>query len=186
MNACSIPNRYLVVGWVPTSRCHSKWLTRSRGISRHLECEPIDTERRIYEGVNKALFGSDNGLSEPMMAYCLLAIGKKSRWNLSQNKLIVIQENAFENVVCKTAAILSRARWVKRESRPFVHYASSPVEVQPQVTTAWAKTRTDRTVHRSWGNQAMFSCTNKYILTNQTFTYDAFIVIDQESSLSLF
>ena len=32
----------------------------------------------------------------------------KLQWNLNQNSSIFIQENAFENVICKMAAILSR------------------------------------------------------------------------------
>ena len=32
--------------------------------------------------------------------------------NFNRNSYISIQENAFENIVCETAAILSRGRWV--------------------------------------------------------------------------
>ena len=34
-------------------------------------------------------------------------------WNRNQNSCIFIQENAFDNVVCKMAAILSRSEYVK-------------------------------------------------------------------------
>ena len=40
------------------------------------------------------------------------AIGNKLQWNLKQNSYIFIQENAFENVVWKMAAILSRPQYV--------------------------------------------------------------------------
>ena len=41
--------------------------------------------------------------------------GNKLQWNLNQNSYIFIQENAFENVVWKMAAILSRLQCVKHE-----------------------------------------------------------------------
>ena len=47
-------------------------------------------------------------LSETMMEYCYLTHGKEFQWNLNRNVYIFIQENAFENVVWKMAAILSR------------------------------------------------------------------------------
>ena len=37
----------------------------------------------------------------------------KLQWNLNRNPYIFIPENAFENVVCKTATILSRPQCVK-------------------------------------------------------------------------
>ena len=37
----------------------------------------------------------------------------KLQWNSNQNIKLFIDENAFENVICKRAAILSRERWVK-------------------------------------------------------------------------
>ena len=37
----------------------------------------------------------------------------KLQWNLNQNTIILIHENACENVVCETATILSRWKWVK-------------------------------------------------------------------------
>ena len=56
------------------------------------------------------LFGN-NSLSEPMLANWTL--GKKLKWNFDRNWNIFIQENAFENVVWKMAAILSRSQCVK-------------------------------------------------------------------------
>ena len=40
-------------------------------------------------------------------------LGNKLPWNLNENSNIFIQENAFENVVWKMSAILSRAQCVK-------------------------------------------------------------------------
>ena len=37
----------------------------------------------------------------------------KLQWNLNGNSNILIQENAFESVVCETAAILSRPQCIK-------------------------------------------------------------------------
>ena len=42
-------------------------------------------------------------------------LGNKLQWNLNRNSCIFIQENAFENVVWKMAAILSRPPCVKSE-----------------------------------------------------------------------
>ena len=41
-------------------------------------------------------------------------LANKIQWNLKQNSRIFIQENAFENVVCKIAAILCRSQYVKK------------------------------------------------------------------------
>ena len=39
-------------------------------------------------------------------------IRNKILWNFNQNTKLFIHENAFENIVCQMAAILSRGRWV--------------------------------------------------------------------------
>ena len=39
----------------------------------------------------------------------------KFQWNLNRNSYLFIQENAFKDVVCEKAAILSRPQCVKRE-----------------------------------------------------------------------
>ena len=36
------------------------------------------------------------------------------QWNFNQNTKCFIHENAYESILCKMAAILSRGRWVKR------------------------------------------------------------------------
>ena len=46
--------------------------------------------------------------SEPMLAYCYLDPGNIFQWNSNKNTIIFIQENAFENIVCEMAAILSQ------------------------------------------------------------------------------
>ena len=64
--------------------------------------------------------GSDNGLA-PIRRHNLnqcwnivnWTLGNKFQWNLNKNSNIFIQENAFENVVWKMAAILSRPQCVK-------------------------------------------------------------------------
>ena len=40
----------------------------------------------------------------------------KIQWNSNQNTQIFVHGNAFENVVCEMAAILSRRRWVKKQN----------------------------------------------------------------------
>ena len=50
-------------------------------------------------------------LSQPTLEHCW-TLGYKLRWNLNRNWYIFIQENAFENVVCKVPGILSRPQCV--------------------------------------------------------------------------
>ena len=59
-------------------------------------------------------------LSESMLE-CWFNPWEKLQWSLKRNLNIFIQENTFENVVWKMAAILSRPQWVKmNESCGFV------------------------------------------------------------------
>ena len=64
------------------------------------------------------IIGSDNGLSPErcqgiiwtnagILLIGTLALRNKLQWNFNRNSNIFIQENAFESVVCETAAILS-------------------------------------------------------------------------------
>ena len=48
-------------------------------------------------------------------------IGNKSQWNLKWNSYIFTEENAFENVVWKMVAILSRPQCVNWQSATYVH-----------------------------------------------------------------
>ena len=47
-----------------------------------------------------------------MLEYCQLNAYYKIQWNLNLNSYSFIEENAFENVVCKMVAILSQPQWV--------------------------------------------------------------------------
>ena len=40
----------------------------------------------------------------------------KLQWNFNQNTKLFIHKNAFQNIVCQMAAILSKGRWVKTEN----------------------------------------------------------------------
>ena len=70
-------------------------------------------------------------LSEQCWNIVNWTIGNKLQWNLNRNLYIVIQENAFEIVVWKMAAILSRPQCVNsaylQDSYPelYVHKATS-------------------------------------------------------------
>ena len=57
------------------------------------------------------LFGAKS-LSEPILGYCYLDPRNKLQWNFNQNIKLFIHENAYEKIVCETAAILSMGRWV--------------------------------------------------------------------------
>ena len=53
------------------------------------------------------LFGT-KPLYEPMI-FINYTIKKKIQWNFFQNTTIFIQENLFENIICKMLAILSQS-----------------------------------------------------------------------------
>ena len=57
------------------------------------------------------LFGT-KPLSKPMLGYCHLNLRNKLQWNFNQNTKLLINEIAFENIVCKMTTIFSRGRWV--------------------------------------------------------------------------
>ena len=75
--------------------------------------------------VSKLIIGSANGLSPGRrqaiiwtnagIMLIIRTLGNKLKWNLNRNSYIFIQENAFESVVWKTAAILSQPRCVKAQ-----------------------------------------------------------------------
>ena len=54
--------------------------------------------------------------AKPLFEHCWNIVNSslrnKIQWNLKQNLCIFIQENAFENVVCEMASILSRPQCV--------------------------------------------------------------------------
>ena len=71
---------------------------------------------------NLTIIGSDNVLSPGWRqaiiwtnAGILLTLGNKLQWNFNRNSYIFVQENAFQNVVWKKAAILSRPQCVNRQ-----------------------------------------------------------------------
>ena len=75
--------------------------------------------------VNLTIIASDNGLS-PGRRQAIIgtndqwkdivnwALRNKIQWNLNQSSYIFIQDNAFENVVCSMAAILSLPQYVNQ------------------------------------------------------------------------
>ena len=103
------------------------WCFRSE-ISIHiliLDCLLISTHwgRVTHICVSKlTIIGSDNGLSPERRQAIIwtkagnivdLTLRNKLQWNGNRNSYIFIQENPFENVVWKMAAILSRPQCVK-------------------------------------------------------------------------
>ena len=82
-------------------------------------CDEFNSSPPIYASVNRTGIGSENGLSPIRRqaiiwtnAVFLSRLRNKVQWNLNQNSNIFIHENAFENIVCEIAVILSRGRWV--------------------------------------------------------------------------
>ena len=51
-------------------------------------------------------------LSEPMLEYCQLDHKDNLQWNCKWKSYIFIQENTFENVVCKISAIWPRLQYI--------------------------------------------------------------------------
>ena len=70
-------------------------------------------------------------------------LSNKFQWNLKRNSHICIQENAFENVACETAAILSRPQCVK------AHVSFS---LRPCHNREWVR----RLECSSWGRKTSF------------------------------
>ena len=60
--------------------------------------------------------------TSPCLNQCLFidnwTIRNKCHWQLNRNSNMFTQENAFENIVCEIAAILSRGRWVNMRKWP--------------------------------------------------------------------
>ena len=56
----------------------------------------------------------------------------KLQWNFNQNAKLFIHENASENIVCETAAILSMGRWVNSPSGPLTHHNSEAARKSSQ------------------------------------------------------
>ena len=84
-----------------------------------------EAEWCIYASLNYTIIGSDNGLSvvtwmapshylNECWSIVNWTLGNKLHWNLNRNFYIFIQENAFENVLWKMAAILSWPQCVNR------------------------------------------------------------------------
>ena len=61
--------------------------------------------------------GSDNGLAPMNQCWDVVnrTLVNKFQWNLKRNSYIFSQENAFENVVCEMAVILSGSYCVKKK-----------------------------------------------------------------------
>ena len=115
VNASQIPDN-LIIYWTVfhanTKKTHWSSLLTHWGQATHICVSKL------------TIIGSNNGLSPDRRQAIiwinagLLLIGplyrNKLQWNLNLNSNIFIQENAFESVVCETAAILSRPQCVKR------------------------------------------------------------------------
>ena len=76
----------------------------------------------VYLAVNITIIGSDNGLSPDLHQAIIWTnagiffnstLGNKLQWNINWNSYVFIEENEFENVVWKFAAILFQLQCVK-------------------------------------------------------------------------
>ena len=74
-------------------------------------------------------------LSEPMLEYYQMDPRNELQWNFYQNSFIFIQENPFENVVWKMAAILSRLQCVEILCLPITPFVWFPIVYQSTAYT---------------------------------------------------
>ena len=81
-------------------------------------CELIEARRCIYASLTCVGIGSGNGLSPVRRCWLIFnwTLRNKLQWNVNQSFNVFIEENAFENVICITAAILSWPQCVNDES----------------------------------------------------------------------
>ena len=56
---------------------------------------------------------STKPLLEAMLTYYKCTLRNKLQWNSNQNTTFSIHENAFGNIVCEMATILSKGRWLE-------------------------------------------------------------------------
>ena len=95
------------------------------------------------------IIGSDNGLSlgrRQLPSHYLnqcwnivdWTLGNKLQWNLNRNSYIFIQENAFENVVWKMAAILSWLQCINVHSLCIISTAYLKQVIVIQVQFDWS------------------------------------------------
>ena len=82
-------------------------------------------------------------LTEPTLENCQLDPGNKLQWNFNRNSNIFVQENSFENVVCKMAPILSLPQCVNKQNICEMYY--TPVKASPGVS--WGP------IEGLWGSQ---------------------------------
>ena len=84
---------------------------------------------------DQTIIGSDNGLSPShYLNQCWnivnLTLSNKLQWKGNRKSQIFIKENAFENIVCEMAAILSRSQCVNYKGRYSSHCMfSCPAEL---------------------------------------------------------
>ena len=93
----TIPGCMLQIWWFQL-----KYLTSYR--ADKVKYTDIKTYRRT-DGRRQRQYPFGLTLSEPMLIYCKLDHRKQTSVNPNQNAKIFIQENAFENVVCKIAIL---------------------------------------------------------------------------------
>ena len=67
-------------------------------------------------------FGSDNHSApshylNQCWGFVNWTLRNKLQWNFNQDTKLFIHENAYENIVCEMAALLSKAKWVKLSSK---------------------------------------------------------------------
>ena len=103
----------------PWRKCNRKctWLCPLKNISHIVQASwPSDTYVRQWIRPSlvqiMACLAPSHYLNQCWLS-TILTLGNIFQWNLNQNTAIFFQENAFENVVCEMAAILSLSQYVK-------------------------------------------------------------------------
>ena len=73
---------------------------------------------------------STKPLSKQMLCFVYWTLRNKLQWNSIHNAKRFIHDNAYENIVCEMAVILSKERWVKSTSRKSLEPSATTSKTQ--------------------------------------------------------
>ena len=86
-----------------------RWTLTHRQLEIHgCVLSPIATDALVLVLMHQAI----SNQCWPNSHFIGKRLENKHQWNLNHNTKLFIHENAFENIICEIAAILSRERWV--------------------------------------------------------------------------
>ena len=104
------PNQCWPRSPMPYGVTRPQWVNSLRPSDAYMHRQPRTS---LVQTMICCLF-SAKPLSEPVLEYCLVDPWEQTSVKFYSKLKIFIQENAFENVVCEVAAILSQPQCVKQ------------------------------------------------------------------------